>query len=385
LLAGSTADAQTDDARLNARWASYSAGGYQPLTTPIDWYDPTEAVAGAPIPFATRSAADARLSPTAIAAAAAWAQSQNSTALIIARDGHIVFERYWQGTGRDTRFNPQSMSKTVLALLVGTAVARGEIRSVDDPVSTSIREWRADSRGRITLRVLLHMASGLEQGDNGFGYQVTLDNPIVRHSFGSDLTRLPLSLRRTADAGTRFDYNNQASQLIGIILQRATRQRYAQLLSARLWAPLGLADAAMPLDRPGGMPHTSCCIFSRPIDWVRVGELFINNGRNHAGEQIVPAQWLADMATPSPAYHGYGYQLWIGDQNIGGERPPGVPLIPWQSEPFAQPVLLLHGHGGQRVYILPAQRLVIVRAARDWPSAWDDAVLPNLLARGVMP
>ena len=153
------------------------------------------------------------------------------------------------------------------------------------------------------------------------------------------------------------------------------------LLSQRLWQPLGLRTAAMPLDRPGGMVMTSCCILSRPVDWLRIGQLFVDGGR-YKGQQVVPESWLREMLRPSPAFHGYGFQVWIGDQQVGGERPQGVPLVPWQSEPFAAPqVIIFHGHGGQRVYVMPDKQLVIVRASRQWPAAWDDAMLPYMLSR----
>ena len=386
LLAAPAAGQDGGDPLLADRWARLLAGGYEPLTIPIDWYETTAAIPGDPKrePVLIGHPSQAGIAPTAIAAAEAWAKTQNSTALLIARDGQPVFERYWQGTGRDTRFNPQSMSKTLTGLLFGTALARGEIVSLDDPVELYLPEWRGSQRGRIPLRALLQMASGLEQGDGGMGYAITLENPVVVHSLGRDAATLPLSLRPVAAPGTTFDYNNQVSQLLGIVLERATGQEYEALLSQRLWQPLGLADAALPLDRPGGLARTSCCVFSRPIDWLRIGALFLNDGA-HEGTQIVPPGWIAQMTAPSPAYAGYGLQVWRGDQSVGGERPPRVPLVPWQSEPFVDPdTAILHGHGGQRVYVVPSRRLVIVRAARDWPEAWDDALLPNLLARGTL-
>lgn len=370
-----------DDPLFERRWQSLAAGGYEPLTIPTDWYDPVAVIEGQHTAVETMPVAESSIAPTALAAAEAWARAQNSTALLVARDGRLVFERYWQGSGRDTRFNPQSMSKTMTALLVGTAIERGEITSVDDAIGTYLPEWAGDPRGAITVRHLLWMASGLEQGDDGYGYRVTPDNPIVRHSLGSDFTRRLLTLDKVAEPGTAFDYSNQVNQLLGLILERATGEEYEALLSQRLWQPLGLRTAAMPLDRPGGMVMTSCCILSRPVDWLRIGQLFIDNGR-YNGQQIVPEAWLREMIAPSPAYRGYGYQVWVGDQQVGGERPPGVPLVPWQSEAFAAPqVIILHGHGGQRVYVMPDKRLLIVRAARQWPDAWDDAMLPNVIWR----
>lgn len=371
-----------DDPGFDRRWQSMLAGGYEPLTIPTDWYDPVAQVKGAETRVATTPVADSGIAPTALEAAASWAEDQNSTALLVARNGQLVFERYWQGSRRDTRFNPQSMSKTVLAMLVGIAIDKRHIRSVDDPLERYITEWKGEPRGQITLRQMLWMSSGLEQGDAGFGYKVSPENPIVRHSLGSDFTRLLLSLKPVGEPGQKFDYNNQVNQLIGLALERATRRDYESLLSEWLWKPLGLRDAAMPLDREGGLVLTSCCILSRPVDWLRIGELFVSGGR-YQGKQIVPEAWLEEMLQPSPSYPGYGYQVWVGNQTVGGERPPGVPLVPWQSEGFAAPeVIMFHGHGGQRVYVLPDKQLVIVRAARQWPAAWDDALLPNVIWRG---
>lgn len=382
LLALAMPAAAQEDPEFDRRWQSLLAGGYEPLTIPTDWYDPVAKVPGAETPIAMGTLADAQISTTAIAAASSWAESQNSTALLVARNGRLVHEQYWQGSRRDTRFNPQSMSKTVLAMMIGIAIDRGVIASVDDPVGKYLTEWEGEPRGEITLRQMLQMASGLEQGDAGYGYAVTPDNPIVRHSLGSDFTRLLLSLEPVAAPGETFDYNNQVNQLVGLALERASGRDYEALLSEWLWQPLGLRDAAMPIDRKGGLVLTSCCILSRPVDWLRLGELFVTGGR-YGEVQIVPEAWLDEMLAPSPAYRGYGYQVWVHDQNIGGDRPPRVPLVPWQSEPFVAPqVVIFHGHGGQRVYVMPDKQLVIVRAARQWPDAWDDALLPNVIWRG---
>lgn len=371
-----------DDPEFDRRWQSLLAGGYEPLTIPTDWYDPVAEVPGAETLVQASTPEAAGISPTALEASASWAKLQNSTALLVAREGELVFEHYWQGTRRDTRFNPQSMSKTVLAMMVGVGIEKGEIASVDEPVGTYLTEWSGEPRGDITIKQMLWMSSGLEQGDDGFGYTVSPDNPIVRHSLGSDFRRLLFSLEPVGEPGETFDYNNQVNQLLGVIVERTSGMDYDTALSERIWKPLGLRDAAMPLDHEDGMVLTSCCILSRPIDWLRIGELFINGGR-YRGKQVVPEAWLSEMLTPSPGYAGYGYQVWVHDQNVGGERPPRVSLVPWQSEPFAAPqVIIFHGHGGQRTYVMPDKQLVIVRAARQWPDAWDDALLPNVIWRG---
>lgn len=380
LLGADAASAQPLDPVFERRFESFLAGGYDPLTAPVDWYD-AEPVAGVPTPVV--KLADPNVSATALNAAAAWAEAQGSTALIVARgDGRVIFERYWHGDGRDTRFNPQSMSKTLVALLVGQAIARKEIGSVDDPLGRYLREWRTDPRGRITLRQAMTMSTGLAQITGKWGYQVVPENPGVAQTFGSDFLTPALGLQLEHQPGSRFDYNNNAVLLVAEALERATGKRYAQLLSERLWRPLGLKDASIYLDRPGGNVMSSCCVFSRPVDWARIGALIARRGSWH-GQQLVPATWIDEMSRPSPGDKGYGYYLWLGDQRVGGE--PGSPaqLKPYSSEPFAAPTQFLLGHGLQRVWIVPSRDLVIVRAGRSWPPSWDEAVIVNTILRGM--
>ncbi|MEL7029555.1 MAG: serine hydrolase domain-containing protein, partial [Pseudomonadota bacterium] len=153
-----------DQSVLELRLNSFMAGGYDPLTAPVDWYAPTETVDGAFAgDLATAAPGERTIATTALEAAAAYAETQDSLALIIVRGDKIELERYWQAAGRDTRFNPQSMSKTVIALLVGAAIADGAITSVDDPVNGYLERWSRDRRGRITLKDLLQMSAGLAQ------------------------------------------------------------------------------------------------------------------------------------------------------------------------------------------------------------------------------
>jgi CubicO group peptidase (beta-lactamase class C family) len=386
LLLSGPVHAQDDAGRdrlLEQRLGSFLAAGYDPLTTPVGWYGPTARVTGAAYPDIRQVAEADAFDPEALAAVAGHAERIGSSALLVSHGGALVHESYWRDSGRDTHFNPQSMSKTVLALLVGIAIDEGLIGGVDDPVGRYVAEWADDPRGAITVRSLLHMSGGLEQLGGDYGYAVVPENPAVAQHFGSDFVGPILGLAQADPPGARWDYNNNESNLLGVLLERATGRRYADYLSEKLWRPLGLADAAMYLDREGGTPMVSCCILSRPIDWLRIGELIAGRGA-FAGAQLVPAQWIAEMIAPAPTRPGYGYQIWLGDQRVGGEPDPRPGLIPWQSEPFAAgDLIFLHGHGAQRVWIIPSRDLVIVRAGRSWPTEWDEAAIPNALIRAL--
>jgi CubicO group peptidase (beta-lactamase class C family) len=366
------------DPVFDKRLSTFVAGGWDPLTVPIEWYDSVDVIKGDAREMP--SAKSKRIAPDALTKASKWAEAQASTAFVVAQDDRIIAEHYWQGTTAETRFNPQSMAKTLVALLTGIAINMGEIKSVDDPVGRYLVEWKNDPRGKITLRQLLQMASGLAQIDGGKGYALTPDNPAARQYFGSDFDGPMLALAQLVPAGQQFDYNNNNTKLVARVLESVSGRRYAALLSERLWKPLGLTDGSIYVDRPGGSAMVSCCVFSRPRDWVAIGRLIAGRGRLD-GKQIVSSEWITRMIEPSSTYKGYGMQIWVGNQQVGGAPLPPV-LIPWQSETFAAAdIVILNGFGGQRVWIMPSANLIIVRAGKSWPKAWDDAVIPNLLWR----
>ncbi len=369
---------------FHERFESFRDAGYDPLTVPVDWFRPIEPVPGAgPEPLLERPVAPAArtVSATALTAAAAYAASQDSMALLVWHAGHLQLERYWNGADRNSRFNPQSMSKTVLAMMVGIAIRDGHLESEDLPVSRWLPEWADDARGAITLKQLLQMSAGLAQITDS--YEVRLDNPGVIQHFGTDFAGPMLGLPLVTLPGASWDYNNNQSNLLGLVLTRATGRRYADYLSTALWQPLGLSDAALYLDRPGGLPMFSCCILSRPVDWLKLGILVLHGGA-WDGKQVLPAGWVEKMLTGSPANAGYGYQIWLGDYAVSAVRPePTYPNQPWSSESFLDKgTMVFRGYGYQRVWLLPSRCLVVVRAGQSWPADWDNAAIPNTIFRG---
>ncbi|NKB43869.1 MAG: serine hydrolase [Alphaproteobacteria bacterium] len=221
-----------------------AVNGGDPLTLPIDWYNPKEAVPGAPtnsIPVA--EAAERTIPNASLEEAAAYAEAQGSQTLIVVHKGVIQLERYWGETDRDTWFNPQSMSKSVFSLMVGIAIEEGHIETITDPVGKYVEEWRDDPRGTATIQQTLWMAAGLEQMNES--YDISLFSRGALYSLGQDFDGMILDLKQVDRPGTTFDYNNEETNLLGIVIERATGRRYADYLSEKLWRPLGLADAAM--------------------------------------------------------------------------------------------------------------------------------------------
>lgn len=350
----------------------------------VEAYQPAEAVAGAgqrvrALPRGTP--ARAGLGEAAVAEAIALAEQQQSHALLVAVDGRLVVERYWNGFDRQSRFSTASMHKTVMALAMGAAIADGHL-SESNPVGRQLSEWREDPRGRVTIAQLLEMASGLAFPPAPPG-PPRPDNVNLRLMFAPDIRAVALEVPQAAPPGTVFAYSNIDSQLAGEALQAALPVRYARFLSERIWRPIGAADASLFLDREGGSAHWFCCLQAAAMDWVRLGELLRSNGRSK-GRQLVPAEWIASMAAPSALNPNFGRHIWRGSPHAPARRySQTIALTVPAKEPFlAEDVLFLDGAGGQRLYVIPSAGMVIVRIGRP-AMEWDDSALPNILLRGL--
>ncbi len=362
------------------RYVSYLAIGADPLTVPVDWFSPTAVLTTQPgraMPAAQRNT----IPENALRSAGEYARTQGSIALIVARHGHVEYEQYWQGFAREQLFNPQSMSKTVLAMLVGIALDEGKINAVSDPIGQYLPRWQNDPRGKITIEQLLHMAGGLAQISED--YRPVPWSGGVRQHFGSDFNAPIFSLAQVDPPGTRWDYNNNENNLLGIVLENATGVPYQDYLAQRLWQPLGLGPARMYLDREGGNAMKSCCILSRAIDWLHLGQLMLEGGA-YNGRSLVPRAWIQQMLQPAAVNPGYGYQIWLGDGSlwsISKEFPDPAIYTWWGSEAYrTSDIYVFVGHGYQTVWVVPSLQLVIVRATREWsPQPWDVSKIPNLL------
>jgi CubicO group peptidase (beta-lactamase class C family) len=364
-------------------WTRYftilAAGIFSP---PLDWYDPVETVKGVSPPRElARSNPEAEaISPQAVAKAIEYAGGEKSNALVIARNGRIVSETYWNGTNGDTYLSSHSFQKTLLAMMVGVAIGEGKIKSVDEPAATYLPEWKNDARNTITVGALLEMAGGLEPPP----YQYHPWSVTIRTFLGTDIVTPHMGIQAVEEPRTNFIHYNPYSQLLGILLQRATGERIADYWSTRLFQPLGLADARVWVDSPGGMAHTDCCFISRTLDWIKIGQLMLDNGV-YDGKPILPPGWVSAMTTPSPANPNYGYQIWIGSpyQEIRKYDRRREEFPNRASEPsLAEDLYFFDGYGNMRMYIVPSQKLVILRTGK-LSDTFDDAALPNIILRGL--
>lgn len=310
-----------------------------------------------------------------------YADSMDSYALLIWHKGALRLEHYFQGFDAELRPETASMHKSVLGLLIAAAIEDGFIKSVDDPIGRYIKAWENKPQGRVSVRHLLTMSSGLQSLDSQGG----LNSEAMKFSLGHLNARATiLGLGLETQPGKRFAYANTNSQLLGIVLEAATNMPYEKYLSERLWKPIGADDASVWYFEGDTFPRTFSSLFARPRDWIKVGLLIKNYGTLN-NKSILSRQSISAMSRSSNTNINYGWQLWLGkeyrpkrfynDASLGFAIP--------ASEPFAaKDMIYFDGFGGQRVYISDEHDLVIVRAGHTRLD-WDDSYIPNAIIRTI--
>ncbi len=332
-------------------------------------YQPRERITGGYQPPEPRVAPELEsLDRSALEAAAVYAGERDSSALIVTRHEHIVFEKYWHGTGFDTLEDGQSFARVLAALAVGAALSHRQIHWPDEPVGNFIAQWHDDPRGAITVSQLLKMSSGLKAPEPSL-------NPwsaSIRATLGADVLGAALAEPLASKPGSTWVEQSADPQLLALVIERASGLRYAEFVSQAIWRRIGASDAWLWLDRAGGTPHADCCILARQGDWIRIAELLVNDG-NYRGDEVIRPGWIARMLVPAKANETYGSYVRLGKANAAGTEPYAVDDI------FA-----VEGSGGNRLWLVPSMHLAILRMGviKGHAADWDESRIPNLILRG---
>lgn len=270
------------------------------------------------------SPAEAGIDPSAIQAAVDYAGKRNTTALVIGRGGHIVFEKYWGDTTLDSSLPPGNFGSVLAPLLVGSAMNDRLIVNLDEPASNYLPENLDTPSGKATLRD--HLGQGVANADVLF------------------------------------------TEILALVLERVTRQPYETLVSERLWKPLGGGEFSLARNGPNEVrkdaASAGCCVGARISDWMRIGELLANDGV-FEGNQFTPPRYVALMLKPVHKDSSRGFGVTVGGTFAAAD-------VAWLSD------------GPQRLWVVPSLRLVILRAggSPDEADGWDEAMIPDSIIRG---
>lgn len=344
------------------------------------FYWPDAVIEGEPTPFlpvATRS----EISASALEAMSEWAQSRSSNALIIAHRGEIVLERYWNGMTAETLANGRAMTRSMAPLVLGFAL-QDESLSLDDPIGKYIDAWANDPRGKVTVEEIARNIGGLELPQPQPISQI-YGNRYMCLFYCGDVKRAALEFGLAHEPGTVFNVSDQNMQVLAMVLEAAMKEPIEQVLSERVWKPIGASDATFQRDRPGGTARVVCCMRATPRDWLRLGQLVMRDGQ-WEGEQVLPPGWTRTMATPSAVNPNHGMGLWLGTpfdplRTYYSGKPGVIPM----SEPYlTDDVRIIEGGGFRVLYMSPSHDLVIFRHGISVDD-WDGSALVNMAIRGM--
>jgi CubicO group peptidase (beta-lactamase class C family) len=269
----------------------------------------------------------------------ALANNLNVHSVTIVRHGVIVLDAYFHPFVPDTRHDVASVTKSVVSLLVGLAIARGDLQGADQPLVSALSTQPAGNAdaavARIRLRDLLAMRSGLDCGfRNG--------EPELRDMRGTqDWVAYALQLPTIAAPGERFGYCSPNFHLLSAAISSSTGTSALEFARKQLFKPLGITDVSWPAD-PRGITHGWGDLQLRPRDMAKIGLLMLRNGR-WQDQQIVPASWIDQSVgnhIPADDSNDYGFGWWMPHK------------IPGLFEAV--------GRGGQRISILPEKDIVVV-------------------------
>jgi CubicO group peptidase (beta-lactamase class C family) len=339
-----------DPARWLKGWIDIAPAGTTEPRASI--FTPRAAVSGGNQPPAPRSSpVEEQLDVPTLRAAADYAEAQRSKALIVTRHGYIVFEKYWQGSTFETVIESRGLGRVLGALAAGAAIEAKKIGWPDEPVGYLMPAWKDDPRGAITVRNLLQLSSGLGSSAPSYGTQAIRDMPLG------------------AQPGSRWLDQDADPDLLGQVIQRATGEPYAEFLSHSIWARIGAGDASLWLGGRNGDLHVDTGFFARQCDWLRVGELLLNNG-NFQGDEVLSPRWVPELLKPSMSNSNYGAYIRLGEHPAAG------------AQPYATSDVLIVEGGGNRMWLVPSLQIAILRTGGQPAADWDDSRIPNLIIRG---
>ncbi|HEU4485002.1 MAG TPA: serine hydrolase, partial [Povalibacter sp.] len=269
----------------------------------------------------------------------ALANNINVHSVTVVRHGVIVLDAYFHPFVPDTRHDVASVTKSIVSLLVGLAIAHGDLQGPDQPLISALTPQQAAgavvTTERIRLRDLLTMRSGLDCGfKNG--------EPELRDMRATtDWVAYALQLPTVAAPGDRFGYCSPNFHLLSAAISASTGTSALEFARKQLFEPLGITNVYWPAD-PRGITHGWGDLQLRPRDMAKIGLLMLHNGR-WQDRQVVPAAWIEQ----SVAHHfratdsnDYGFGWWM---------------------PHALPGLFeATGRGGQRISITPDKDIVVV-------------------------
>ncbi|MAP53575.1 serine hydrolase [Altibacter sp.] len=264
-----------------------------------------------------------------------------TVAFLIIKNDSLWYENYAEGYGPRSQTNSFSMAKSITSALLGKAIKDGYITGLEQPVSAFFEAFKGSN---MTVGDLSSMASGLDWDESYTSpFSVT-----ARSYYDDDLAETIRSLKVVDTPGQGFKYLSGNTQLLGMVIEKATGKRLAAYLSESFWIPMGFEQSALWQvdDATHQLVKAYCCIAGNARDFARFGKLYSDHGRWN-GAQLLDSSFVAQSITPRfKANPEYGYGFWLSDH-------------------LDKKIFVMRGILGQYVITIPEDELIIVRLGHE--------------------
>lgn len=308
------------------------------------------------------------------------ARYRSINAFLIVKAGYLVYERYYNGIGQDDKHIVASVTKSFISALIGIAIEHGYIERVDQNVLEFFPEYVPGPddylKRQITIKHLLTMTAGFQWRSGPRANELMIDRLRRNKDWVGFILSLPVRERSFG----KFQYSSAVSHLLSAIITRSTGSCAENFAAEHLFGPIGIDPPAAHLphsfsqsdvfrNTTGGWPRDpqgnsigGWGLVLRPRDMARFGYLYLSDGK-WGSKQVIPAEWIGDSIFPH--IPGYGYHWWLRDVK-------GV---------FTYAAV---GQGGNHIFCIPGEELVVViasKAVARWRDRWlllEEFVIPTL-------
>lgn len=275
--------------------------------------------------------------------------------VIVLQDNKIRLEQYADGRNKETLWTSYSVAKSVSSMLVGVALKEGDIESLDDPLKKYITALDGYDYGNVTVRQLLTMTSGIDWNEDYEDPNSDVAQMYQSPCMGNEahIMTYMKPMESAHKPGTRWNYSTGETDMVGILVQKATGKSLAEYLSEKVWKPYGMEQCAYWIaDECSNLNIGGSGLSASLRDFARIGTLMLNDGKV-GDKNLLDEAYIKDATSLlfpiNEQGDGYGY-LW------------------WRFEDGSYAAF---GIFGQMLYINPHKNLVIAQMAA-WPKAGSE-------------
>ena len=298
-------------------------------------------------------------------------KKQNS--LLILKDGKLVVEEYFRGWSQEEHHQMQSVSKSFTSLLLGAAIDRGFIESVDDPIVKYLPKYKSiliGKKEKITIEDLLTMSAGLDWDEHNPSYNHP-NNIRMREMNSADSIEFTLSVPSRYIPGEVFTYSGGYVTVVGEIIKNATGAASLTDFAGKSSLSKLCMKNAYWYEQMDGRQNSAGGLYLRPRDMAKVGQIILDNGIWN-DQKIIDKEWIEEsttehISTKGNKWSGYGYYWWSRFYYVNGKKFRAIAAL---------------GYGGQRIIIIKQLDLVVVTTADNFDRSLS---ADNMMRKFIIP